>query len=570
MKFRVSLAWKLVLPLSPDALKSPAARTYFNVMGGRTFVRSLGGDFRLNGEPDVLRPTDLFHSALRQHRIALGFSGNRFPYHHQSAFSGEIEAVNVTLHHHADVLCATIRLAPFDVDGDINWHDLRDLRKHKALWSLAKLVLSISSVGVASQDIKQLPQVLPLVHICAVDGELQSRDAVLASLVTGHDGVNSSVAASVFAKNEAHHVDSTVLLVDKQGLVAYTPSGAARDTQRANFDRFEVAASMLQLAAVTRRRLRDGYALSDDLSLAILEPESSITGSVSGLKIWRLVAAEFSLKRLLLKSQASRELIKSTDRASVSIPDQGEGKVRGRVLFFTVTNVETKALRDKVLEVTGASPVNVTIDGFQYKSLGFVGDFEVMHQISGMGSGGIMGSQEAVRRGIHDTDPVAVIMVGIAFGIDPVKQPIGTILVSNQLQQYDLQRVNKDSSITLRGDKVTASPRLLNWVSHTMAEWSTDVAGVEVGLMLSGDKLVDNQDYRDQIVAAAPESIGGEMEGSGLYVASQTSKVDWLLIKSVCDWADGNKSSNKSANQFKAASSAAEFAIRMLQQGSGS
>ena len=58
---------------------------------------------------------------------------------------------------------------------------------------------------------------------------------------------------------------------------------------------------------------------------------------------------------------------------------------------------------------------------------------------------------------------------------------------------------------------------------------------------LSGEKLVDNLDFRDQLLNLEPEAIGGEMEGAGLYVACQDKKVDWILVKAVCDWADGQK-----------------------------
>jgi nucleoside phosphorylase len=155
-------------------------------------------------------------------------------------------------------------------------------------------------------------------------------------------------------------------------------------------------------------------------------------------------------------------------------------------------------------------------------------------------------------------------MVGIAFGVDPKNQPVGTILVSKQIQTYELQRVNKDASIALRGDKVPASPMLLNWAAHAEVEWPEDGPGIKKGLVLSGEKLVDNQDFRDQLVLLAPEALGGEMEGAGLYVASQTAKVEWLLVKAVCDWADGNKAKNKEKLQAKAAATAAKFSVLML------
>jgi len=39
--------------------------------------------------------------------------------------------------------------------------------------------------------------------------------------------------------------------------------------------------------------------------------------------------------------------------------------------------------------------------------------------------------------------------------------------------------------------------------------------------------------------------------------AAQRNKVDWILVKAICDWADGNKHQNKSRCQNEAAENAA-------------
>src|SRR5207247_5403649 len=46
------------------------------------------------------------------------------------------------------------------------------------------------------------------------------------------------------------------------------------------------------------------------------------------------------------------------------------------------------------------------------------------------------------------------------------------------------------------------------------------------------------------------EPIGGEMEGHGAYAAAQKPGVETILVKSICDWADGTK--NDVAQQFAA------------------
>ncbi len=57
------------------------------------------------------------------------------------------------------------------------------------------------------------------------------------------------------------------------------------------------------------------------------------------------------------------------------------------------------------------------------------------------------------------------------------------------------------------------------------------------------------------------------MEGMGLYDAASEKHVDWILIKAICDWADGNKGRNKDENQQLAAENAARFVLHVIGQG---
>src|SRR4051794_9923075 len=106
MRYSVNLLWKVLTPLLADGLAAArASGGLFNRIGGRGFVRSLGGDFRLGRVPVVLAPTDMFHDTLRGTREALGLDGNRFPYEFVWARTGRRMHVNVSLHLHEDILC---------------------------------------------------------------------------------------------------------------------------------------------------------------------------------------------------------------------------------------------------------------------------------------------------------------------------------------------------------------------------------------------------------------------------------------------------------------------------------
>lgn len=80
------------------------------------------------------------------------------------------------------------------------------------------------------------------------------------------------------------------------------------------------------------------------------------------------------------------------------------------------------------------------------------------------------------------------------------------------------------------------------------------------GSILSGEKLIDNNSYKNLLFKQFPNAIGGEMEGYGIYSACANQNLsEWIIIKGICDWADGNKNKNKDENQRIAVESAVSF-----------
>src|SRR5262245_55800467 len=126
------------------------------------------------------------------------------------------------------------------------------------------------------------------------------------------------------------------------------------------------------------------------------------------------------------------------------------GGTQTDVLLVTVTTVETQAVL-KAFGVEGKPDRAKHIDGRVYFDLGTVNGARVWSTQSEMGAGGLGAAQQAVTKGIAALSPVAVIMVGIAFGMNEKKQRIGDVLVTEQLRTYELQRVG--ARIILRDDK---------------------------------------------------------------------------------------------------------------------
>jgi nucleoside phosphorylase len=234
------------------------------------------------------------------------------------------------------------------------------------------------------------------------------------------------------------------------------------------------------------------------------------------------------------------------------------------VLLVTVTDVEFDAVVGELRRQFVRTFVRYFKGNKTYFDLGEIGDARTFLVRSEMGPGGSGGAIMTVTQGIQDLGPSAVVMVGIAFGVDPAHQHIADVLVSRQIFDYDLQRVGADG-IIYRGDKVPASTRLLDRFRGGRADWKG--ARLHFGVMLAGSRLIDNLDLRDELRKREPEAIGGEMEGAGLYAAAAAQKVDWILVKGISDWADGSKDVNRRQYQPTAARNATRFVFHVLHLG---
>ncbi|RUU85966.1 hypothetical protein EOB59_30485 [Mesorhizobium sp. M7A.F.Ca.MR.176.00.0.0] len=238
-------------------------------------------------------------------------------------------------------------------------------------------------------------------------------------------------------------------------------------------------------------------------------------------------------------------------------------------LLIVATEIERSSVFDKAREI-GNKITPYFGGGRGYYDLGYIYGNRVALVKVEMGSLTVGGSATTTVRMVDQLNPRYIIMVGIAFGTNEKKQSIGTVLVSRQILSYDQQRVGTDEKgdreLVIRGDRSSASPILVSLLETASGVWNE--APVKTGLMLSGDKLVDNLDFREQLKSiAGGEAIGGEMEGCGLVVAASESSAHWVVVKAICDWADGKKSTQKKSRQALAAKNAVSFVFQALRIG---
>lgn len=171
---------------------------------------------------------------------------------------------------------------------------------------------------------------------------------------------------------------------------------------------------------------------------------------------------------------------------------------------------------------------------------------------------------------INQLHPVAVIMVGIAFGVNKQKQKIGDVLVSDKILPYDSQKVLQQK-IEYKEIPKEVGFQLLN-AFRECREWNyylpdSRKAKVFVGAILTGSKLVNNYQFRAQLLNdfAYYKPIGGEMEAQGIYSMCKVNNIaEWIIVKGICDWGYKKNSINKNEEQKVAAASAVDYCFHVF------
>ncbi|MCX2429934.1 hypothetical protein [Pedobacter sp. GR22-10] len=228
-----------------------------------------------------------------------------------------------------------------------------------------------------------------------------------------------------------------------------------------------------------------------------------------------------------------------------------------KCLIVTATEIEKNSFQEKFKPINDEGIIRL----FHKNNTFFIGKFGnylVAHvQLTLMGGINPGGSLSTVKDGINVFGTKAVIMLGIAFGIDKKKQKIGDVLISESIIPYNIARVSKNAT-EYRNNIPFAGAILFNRFKNLYADWEFSIrkdvaAKVIFGKLLTGESLIDNVEYRDLLVNEFVGVIGGEMEGAGLFAAAHESNIEWIIAKGICDFADGNKGRNKKNNQKIAA-----------------
>ncbi|MEL7353934.1 MAG: hypothetical protein AAFN38_21105 [Cyanobacteria bacterium J06560_5] len=234
-------------------------------------------------------------------------------------------------------------------------------------------------------------------------------------------------------------------------------------------------------------------------------------------------------------------------------------------VIMTATDIELRTVLSYLRPFPRKKKIRLSYSGPETYYMGMFGVYRAVVTKCRMGSIGegsvVLATEQAQRL----WRPKAVIMVGIAFGIDPYKQRIADVLVASQIISYEQQRIG--DAIVYRGSRPPSNTTLLNRFENQQ-NWKftrpdQSYSNVIVGPILSGEKLVDDPKYKEALSNEFPQAIGGEMEGAGLGAASNRIGTAWILVKAICDWAQGAKDDR---HQDLAAAAATSLVYSVLSQ----
>ena len=187
------------------------------------------------------------------------------------------------------------------------------------------------------------------------------------------------------------------------------------------------------------------------------------------------------------------------------------------------------------------------------------------------GTAGPNGSQQVTCSSINLFQNLKVI---ISLGVCGTMGRLGDVIVSSRIDACNLYKA-QDGQFINRSLKCRPGKNIHGFLLHTHDTWSFQCIKTATGdhkalavfkPMLSGSPLVASGEYRDKLIANISKEAGGvEMEGigvvDGIDIANKRDKIEFIIVKAGCDYADESK--NKKW-QPVAAMAAADFVYKQL------
>ncbi len=173
---------------------------------------------------------------------------------------------------------------------------------------------------------------------------------------------------------------------------------------------------------------------------------------------------------------------------------------------------------------------------------------------------------------IHHWHPGAILLVGIAAGVDREKEQFGDLVIGSDVYYYERGKLTPDGKrpepIMYRADAtlwnhVRAVPQWVPPSEFVRPDKTQTHPRINYGVIACGEKVIADAIVRDEITAGHRKIVAIEMEGYGFSAATWQSfeRIRHLVIKAICDFAGASKGDNW---QRYAAAVAAEFTKHFL------
>lgn len=175
-------------------------------------------------------------------------------------------------------------------------------------------------------------------------------------------------------------------------------------------------------------------------------------------------------------------------------------------------------------------------------------------------------TRKAINRACKVFNPDYICLVGICYGLNMTKYPIGSVFISESLKTFRLNfrdELESDEVTFEAEDEYSEHPseefiqvirdRIMYTQMYSILskEQSPESANTKLGRFLSCNSLMSNRKVKhavlEQYSNKGSEPIGGEMEGAGIlksYIVEEKKFKNWLIIKSVCDWGEKKNALN--------------------------
>ena len=231
------------------------------------------------------------------------------------------------------------------------------------------------------------------------------------------------------------------------------------------------------------------------------------------------------------------------------------------VLVLTANPIENGVFLHWLYDKTRAPLITLQINGLYYHVCN-TNSISIVHvHTNKTGEEFTRRTLNRVRRVFR---PDYIFMLGICYGFTDMRRyPIGSVFASDSIRSYRLnfrEKYGSDEVIFQAEEEYNKSPSedliqlIQGCLNHKQTRNilpnlpSVHIARTEVGKFLSSNCLMDSRKVKKAVLdqfGTMTKPLGGEMEGAGIlksYLVEEDGFVDWMVIKSICDWGEKKNS----------------------------